>query len=121
MAPHRQGPLFTHHDTVYRDAGVAGARLEPGHWIRSGKAFAFLEAAQRFNGTQVLDDVLSTMIEYALRLTCAERGFVFLGDDAASLRLRIGRGTDGSALLDDSKISRSIVRDAAQSGLDIQS
>jgi serine phosphatase RsbU (regulator of sigma subunit) len=89
---------------------VGGSDLE--------KLSLFLEAAQRFNGTQVLDDVLSTMIEYALRLTCAERGFVFLGDDAASLRLRIGRASDGSALLDDSKISRSIVRDAAHSGLD---
>jgi phosphoserine phosphatase RsbU/P len=89
---------------------VSGSDLE--------KLSLFLEAAQRFNGTQVLDDVLSTMIEYALRLTCAERGFVFLGDDTASLRLRIGRASDGSALYDDSKISRSIVRDAAHSGLD---
>jgi sigma-B regulation protein RsbU (phosphoserine phosphatase) len=89
---------------------VSGSDLE--------KLSLFLEAAQRFNGTQVLDDVLSTMIEYALRLTCAERGFVFLGDDAASLRLRTGRASDGSALLDDSKISRSMVRDAAHSGLD---
>lgn len=89
---------------------VSGSDLE--------KLSLFLEAAQRFNGTQVLDDVLSTMIEYALRLTCAERGFVFLGDDVTSLRLRIGRASDGSALYDDSKISRSIVRDAAYSGLD---
>lgn len=89
---------------------VSGSDLE--------KLSLFLEAAKRFNGTQVLDDVLSTMIEYALRLTCAERGFVFLGDDVTSLRLRIGRASDGSALEDDSKISRSIVRDAAYSGLD---
>ncbi len=82
------------------------------------KLSLFLEAAQRFNGTQVLDDVLNTTIEYALRLTCAERGFVFLGDDAASLRLRTGRAGDGAILHDDSKISRSIVRYAAQSGLD---
>jgi serine phosphatase RsbU (regulator of sigma subunit) len=89
---------------------VSGSDLE--------KLSLFLEAAQRFNGTQVLDDVLSTMIEYALRLTCAERGFVFLGDNVASLRLRTGRASDGSVLDDDSKISRSIVRDAAHSGLD---
>jgi sigma-B regulation protein RsbU (phosphoserine phosphatase) len=89
---------------------VSGSDLE--------KLSLFLEAAQRFNGTQVLDDVLSTMIEYALRLTCAERGFVFLGDNVQSLRLRTGRASNGSALQDDSKISRSIVRDAAQSGLD---
>jgi sigma-B regulation protein RsbU (phosphoserine phosphatase) len=89
---------------------VSGSDLE--------KLSLFLEAAQRFNGTQVLDDVLSTMIEYALRLTCAERGFVFLGDDTASLSLRIGCSSTGEALHDDSKISRSILRDAAHSGLD---
>lgn len=89
---------------------VSGSDLE--------KLSLFLEAAQRFNGTQVLDDVLSTMIEYALRLTCAERGFVFLGDDPASLSLRIGCSSSGEALMDDTKISRSILRDAAQSGLD---
>ena len=89
---------------------VSGSDLE--------KLSLFLEAAQRFNGTQVLEDVLSTMIEYALRLTCAERGFVFLGDNVASLRLRTGRASNGSVLQDDSKISRSIVRDAAHSGLD---
>jgi serine phosphatase RsbU (regulator of sigma subunit) len=107
-----------HHDTATGtrellervSSQVTGSDLE--------KLSLFLEAAQRFNGTQVLDDVLSTMIEYALRLTSAERGFVFLGDDVASLRLRIGRASDGSALLDDSKISRSIARDAAHSGLD---
>jgi serine phosphatase RsbU (regulator of sigma subunit) len=110
--------------TAHRPETVTGARdlLERASSQVSGsdleKLSLFLEAAQRFNGTQVLDDVLSTMIEYALRLTCAERGFVFLGDDVASLRLRIGRASNGSALLDDSKISRSIVRDAAHSGLD---
>ncbi len=82
------------------------------------KLSLFLEAAQRFNGTQLLSEVLNTMIEYALRLTCAERGFVFLGDDYGSLQLRCGRGSDGSSLTDDSKISRSILRDAAFSGLD---
>ena len=92
--------------TAHRPETVTGARdlLERASSQVSGsdleKLSLFLEAAQRFNGTQVLDDVLSTMIEYALRLTCAERGFVFLGDDAASLRLRIGRASNGSALLD---------------------
>jgi serine phosphatase RsbU (regulator of sigma subunit) len=116
--PAPEEPPITKHETatgarelLERASGqVSGSDLE--------KLSLFLEAAQRFNGTQVLDDVLSTMIEYALRVTCAERGFVFLGDNAASLRLRTGRASDGSVLQDDSKISRSIVRDAAHSGLD---
>ena len=80
------------------------------------KLSLFLQAAQSFNSTRVLHDVLNTMIEYTLRLTGAERGFVFLGDSPATLRLEGGLSKEGTPLDDDSKISRSIVRDAATSG-----
>ena len=76
----------------------------------------FLQAAQSLNSTQVLDEVLSTLIDYALRLTGAERGFVFLGDSASSLHLRSGRTSTSQPLADDSNISRSILNDAARSG-----
>jgi phosphoserine phosphatase RsbU/P len=80
------------------------------------KLSLFLQAAQSFNNTRVLNDVLSTMIEYTLRLTGAERGFVFLGDNASGLRLESGLNNEGLPLADDSKISHSILRDAATSG-----
>ncbi len=80
------------------------------------KLSLLLQAAQSFSNTRVLKDVLKTMVEYALRVTGAERGFVFLGDSVASLRMETGRTMDGQELSDDSKISRSIVRDAAESG-----
>jgi serine phosphatase RsbU (regulator of sigma subunit)/pSer/pThr/pTyr-binding forkhead associated (FHA) protein len=76
----------------------------------------FLQAAQSFNSTRVLHDVLNTMVEYTLRLTGAERGFVFLGDSPATLQLEAGLSNEGLPLIDDSRISRSIVRDAATSG-----
>lgn len=76
----------------------------------------FLQAAQSLNSTQVLDEVLSTLIDYALRLTGAERGFVFLGDSDSSLHLRSGRSSTSLHLTDDSNISRSILHDAARSG-----
>ncbi len=88
------------------DAG--GSELE--------KLSLFLEAAQSFNTTRVLHDVLGTVVEYALRLTGAQRGFVFLGDSPSSLHLECGLNKEGAPLADDSKISRSIVRDAALSG-----
>lgn len=87
---------------------TAGSELE--------KLSLFLQAAQSFNNTRILEDVLTTMIEYTLRLTGAERGFVFLGDSPASLRIECGLSKDGVLLADDSNISRSIVRDAATSG-----
>ncbi|HEX3435305.1 MAG TPA: SpoIIE family protein phosphatase [Pseudacidobacterium sp.] len=79
------------------------------------KLSLFLQAAQSFNNTRVLHDVLSTMVEYTLKLTCAERGFVFLGESPQEFRLECGRNQDGTPLMDDSTISRSIVRDAGES------
>ncbi len=80
------------------------------------KLSLFLQAAQSFNNTRVLKDVLSTMVEYALRLTGAERGFVFLGETVPTFTLECGRTKEGQSITDHSKISRSIIRDAAQSG-----
>jgi len=80
------------------------------------KLALFLQAAQSFNNTHVLQDILNTMLEYTLRLTGAERGFVFLGDSSANLALATGLNSEGQPLLDDSKISHSILRDAAESG-----
>ncbi|HEX7158020.1 MAG TPA: SpoIIE family protein phosphatase [Edaphobacter sp.] len=80
------------------------------------KLALFLQAAQSFNNTRVLDDVLTTMLEYTLRLTGAERGFVFLGDTLANLTLETGLSSEGQPLADDSKISRSILRDSVESG-----
>lgn len=80
------------------------------------KLSLFLQAAQSFNNTHVLQDILGTMAEYTLRLTGAERAFVFLGDSPAKLTLETGLNSEGQVLVDDSKISRSILQDAAQSG-----
>jgi phosphoserine phosphatase RsbU/P len=89
-------------------SGGSGSELQ--------KLSLFLQAAQSFNNTSVLEDILSTMIEYTLRLTQAERGFVFLGDSPANLSLECGFNREGQQIFDDTKISRSIVRDAAESG-----
>ena len=98
----------------------------------------FLKAAQSLNQHGALQDVLRTMLEYTIRLTGAERGFVFLGDDAESLRLecaqdrsgrdilggrevlRDGEGTDAGLAqdLEGLAISHSTVREAARSQLE---
>jgi sigma-B regulation protein RsbU (phosphoserine phosphatase) len=80
------------------------------------KLSLFLQAAQSFNNTRILQDILGTMIEYTLRLTGAERGFVFLGNSSATLALECAFDREGNRILDDTKISHSIVRDAAESG-----
>jgi serine phosphatase RsbU (regulator of sigma subunit) len=80
------------------------------------KLSLFLQAAQSFNNTRVLYDVLSTMIEYTLKLTGAERGFVFLGESPGDFKLECGRDRSGIRLTDDVKVSRSVIRDAGESG-----
>jgi hypothetical protein len=76
----------------------------------------FLEAARKLNNTNVLEDVLQTLLEASLRLTKAERGFVFLRDvNSGELRMVAGRSKDGEAIYDDSTISKSVLRDAATS------
>ena len=75
----------------------------------------FLEAARKLNTSGVLDDVLHALLEAALRLTHAERGFVFLRQPNGELRLAAGRDKKGESINDDSTISRSVLRDAAKS------
>jgi phosphoserine phosphatase RsbU/P len=96
--------------TLFHQMSSAG----PGSELE--KLSLFLQAAQSFNNTRVLEDILTTMIEYTLRLTGAERGFVFLGESSTTLRLQCALNRDGQKTLDDTKISHSIVRDAAESG-----
>lgn len=75
----------------------------------------FLEAARKLNTTGVVDEILVTLIESTLRLTGAERGYVFLRDPDGRLRLGAGRSSKGEALVDDTGVSRSIIDEAARS------
>ena len=79
------------------------------------KLTLFLEAARKLNTTGVLDEILLTLIESTLRLTGAERGYVFLLEGGGKLRLAAGRNSAGAALLDDKTISHSILDDAIHS------
>jgi serine phosphatase RsbU (regulator of sigma subunit) len=78
----------------------------------------FLKAAQSLNTHGAINDVLRTMIEYATRITAAERGFVFLGDSADTLRLECAQDRHGQAIVGEPTISFTIVRKAANSQLD---
>ncbi len=79
------------------------------------KLTLFLEAARKLNTAGVLDEILMTMLEVTLRLTRAERGYVFLKDDEGNLRLAAGRNNKGEALLDDKTISHSALEESLRS------
>ncbi|HUA62099.1 MAG TPA: SpoIIE family protein phosphatase [Verrucomicrobiae bacterium] len=106
-SPTSAAQQFLSQFSTWKPAAGAGSDLE--------MLNVFLEAARKLNTSGVLDDVLSALLEAALRLTRAERGFVFLRGTDGELHLAAGRGKDGADIADDSGISRSILHDAAKS------
>jgi serine phosphatase RsbU (regulator of sigma subunit) len=79
------------------------------------KLTLFLEAARKLNTTGVLEEILVTLLDATLKLTRAERAYVFLRGDDGHLRLAAGRNAKGEGLLDDKTISHSILEDALKS------
>jgi len=104
-SPSSAAQQFLSQFSTWKPASGAGSDLE--------MLNVFLEAARKLNTSGVLDDVLHTLLEAALRLTHAERGFVFLRQEDGELRLAAGRDKSGGRITDDSTISRSVLRDAA--------
>jgi serine phosphatase RsbU (regulator of sigma subunit)/pSer/pThr/pTyr-binding forkhead associated (FHA) protein len=82
------------------------------------KLTLFLEAARKLNTTGVLDEILVTLLDATLKLTRAERGYVFLRDEEGKLRLAAGRNSKNDPLLDDTTISHSILDEALKSNSD---
>jgi serine phosphatase RsbU (regulator of sigma subunit) len=82
------------------------------------KLALFLKAAQSLSSFGAMQDVLCTMLQYTIRLTGADRGFVFLGESAEAFRLECGQDQHGTAIVEQPAISHSVVRDAAGSESD---
>ncbi len=79
------------------------------------KLTLFLDAARKLNTSGILDEILITLLDTTLKLTRAERGYVFLKNEAGTFRLAAGRNSSEAALLDDKTISHSILEDALKS------
>lgn len=79
------------------------------------KLVLFLQAARKLNTIGVLDEILMSLLEVTLKLTRAERAYVFLKNTEGTLRLSAGRNSAGEPLLDDKTISHSILEDALKS------
>jgi serine phosphatase RsbU (regulator of sigma subunit) len=77
----------------------------------------FLEAARSLTGGVVVNEVLRNMLDYALKITRAERGFVYLKDAAKGGRPALACGLDskGGSLTNDAKVSHSVVEEALSS------
>jgi len=79
------------------------------------KLTLFMEAARKLNTIGVLDEILVTLLDATLKLTRAERGYIFMRDIDGKLTLAAGRNSKGEPLLDDTTISRSVLEGALTS------
>jgi phosphoserine phosphatase RsbU/P len=79
------------------------------------KLTLFLQAARKLNTIGVLDEILMTLLDVTLKLTRAERAFVFMKNDHGELKLAAGRNSKSEPLLEDTTISHSILDDALKS------
>jgi phosphoserine phosphatase RsbU/P len=75
----------------------------------------FLEAARSLSSGLVVEDVLRNMLGYALKITRAERGFVYLKNDDGRPALACGLDSNSAPLYQDDKVSNSVVHEAMTS------
>ncbi|HKV94434.1 MAG TPA: SpoIIE family protein phosphatase [Candidatus Angelobacter sp.] len=76
------------------------------------KLHLFLEAARNLSSSLVVDDVLRNMLGYALKITKAERGFVYLKDKSGEPALACGLDSNNMPLSRDANVTHSVVREA---------
>lgn len=75
----------------------------------------FLEAARSLGSGQVITDVLRNMVDYALRITKAERGFIYLKGPSGGTVLTCGLDRHGNDIREDANVSHSVVEEALAS------
>ncbi|MCU1331296.1 MAG: Serine phosphatase RsbU, regulator of sigma subunit [Candidatus Angelobacter sp.] len=77
----------------------------------------FLEAARSLTGGVVVNEVLRNMLDYALKITKAERGFVYLknSNKTGVPVMACGLDNKGASLTNDAKVSHSVVQEALAS------
>jgi len=92
--------------------GQSGANLE--------KLKAVLEAARSLQSSFSVDDVLNTVLDAAMAVTGAERGFLLLLDGDGELKVRRARSSAGGDLpTDDLRIPRRLIKLALESRKDL--
>ena len=106
--------------TFVNDNKIEECELKPGDRIRLGQTELRLEAGDTSAGssstfdfrqvnallaglralgsTQVLEEVLAIVLDSALELTGAERGFILLADEGGALALKVARAKGGLTL-----------------------
>ncbi|HEY3768834.1 MAG TPA: SpoIIE family protein phosphatase [Candidatus Angelobacter sp.] len=72
----------------------------------------FLEAARNLSSGKVVDEIMRDLLAYTLKITRADRGFVYLKNKSGEPVLACGLDRNGGWLSDDTNVSHSVVREA---------
>lgn len=75
-------------DEPSQDRSAVSAATEIRHMA------GLLEGLRALGSGRVVDDVLALVLDSAIQVTSAERGFIMLADEAGTLEFKLGRGKD---------------------------
>jgi phosphoserine phosphatase RsbU/P len=107
---------FVEGDSVSSAANVLLSRLvADSDTSELEKLRLFLEATRNLGSGLVVNDVLRKMLDVGLRLTRAERGFIYLRQKDGSPLLACGLDASGNQITADRDVSRSVVQEAMSS------
>jgi signal transduction histidine kinase len=84
---------------------------------RMGDLEAILTVVRKVNTSLVLSEVLELVLDEAIRITKAERGFLMLADTQQHLEFAVGRNAGGKSILAENfQVSSSVLEDVFSTG-----
>ena len=107
--------LFVEGESVTNATRIINRIVSESDTSELEKLRLFLEAARSLSSGLVVADVLRNMLDYALRITKAERGFIYLRGSGGGAVLSCGVDRHGNDLREDSDVSHSVVQEAMAS------
>jgi signal transduction histidine kinase len=98
------------------DEGIVGLNEKPSEH-RARDFETILNIVRKINTSLVLSDVLELVIDEAIRITKAERGFLMLADTKRKLEFVVGRDANGNSIQANSfQVSSSVLEDVFTTG-----
>jgi serine phosphatase RsbU (regulator of sigma subunit)/pSer/pThr/pTyr-binding forkhead associated (FHA) protein len=109
--------VFLENEPVSSETNVLLSRLvaDSSETSELEKLRLFLEATRSLGSGLVVNDVLRKMLDVGLRITGAERGFVYLKQKDGTPLLACGQDASGNAVTADHNVSHSVVQEAMSS------
>ncbi|MBN1569068.1 MAG: SpoIIE family protein phosphatase [Acidobacteria bacterium] len=114
--PHGITLVFHSGDLLHSLLGISGPRTEISLSVRGFKEVGMLFAVFRaLSSTPVLDDLLALVLDAAIELTGAERGFIMLKEEDESLSFRCARNSqkrtlDGSCFQTSNRVPYEVLK-----------